>query len=97
MSRTLLALFHFLLVSVLFSAPGRLDRSLSEIKFHRNYSLVGTTFINGSCKSVSDGKCYVIIVLVVSLLLGGQAATHVRIVYVVAKTTHTNLHSYSIT
>ena len=38
--------------------------------------------MHGSCKSVSDGKRYVIIVLVVSLVLCGEAVTHVRILYV---------------
>ena len=49
------------------------------------------------CKSVSDGDCYVIIVLVVSLVLRGEAVAHVRMLYVVAMTTHTNLHSPYIT
>ena len=53
-----------------------------------------------SCKSVSDDERYVIIVLVVSLVLRGEAVAHVRIpqvfVYVVATPTHTNLHSSSI-
>ena len=53
------------------------------------------------CKSVSDGERYVIIVLVVPLVLHGEAVAHVRIphvlVYKVATTTHTNLHSSSIT
>ena len=54
----------------------------------------------GLCESVSDGECYVF-VLVVSLLLHCEAVTHVRItcvlVYVVATTTHTNLYLSSIT
>ena len=45
---------------------------------------------------MSDGERYVIIVLVVLLVLRGEAVTQVRIphiiVYVVAMTTHTNLH-----
>ena len=41
-----------------------------------------------SCKSMSDGNHYVIIVLVVSLVLCGEAVTHVRILYMVAMTTH---------
>ena len=49
------------------------------------------TFLHGSCKCVSDGKPYVIIVLVVLLMLHGEAVTHVRIpcvlVYVVATMT----------
>ena len=40
-----------------------------------------------SCKSVSDGEHCVIIVLVVSLILRGEAVAHVRILYVVATTT----------
>ena len=51
------------------------------------------TFIHVSCKSVSDGKRYVIIVLVDSLVLRGEAFAQVRIpqilVYVVATMTHT--------
>ena len=54
-----------------------------------------------SCKSLSDDERYVIIVLVVSLVLRGETVAHVRIprvlVYVVATTTHENLHSFSIT
>ena len=50
-----------------------------------------------SCKSVSDGELYVIIVLVVSLVLRGEAVTQVSILYVAATTTHTNLHSSFIT
>ena len=54
-----------------------------------------------SCKSVSAGVCYVSIVLVVSLVLYGEAVAHVRIpcvlVYVVATMTLTNVHLYSIT
>ena len=42
--------------------------------------------MHGSYKSVSDGERYVIIVLVVSLVLRGEATT-----------THTNLHSSSFT
>ena len=53
--------------------------------------------MHGSCKSVSDGEHYIIIVLIVSLVLHGEAVTHVRILYVVAMTTHANLHSSSIT
>ena len=53
--------------------------------------------MHGSCKSVSDGQRYVIIVLVVSLVLRGEAVAHVRILYVVATMTHTDLHSSSIT
>ena len=53
--------------------------------------------MHGSCKSVSDGERYVIIVLVVSLVLRGEPVVHVRILYVVPTTTHTNLHSSSIT
>ena len=49
-----------------------------------------------SCKSVSDGECYIIIVLVVSLVLRGEPVAHVKIphvlVRVVAMTAHTNLH-----
>ena len=56
--------------------------------------------MHGSCKSVSDGGRYVIIVLAVSLELRGEAVAHVRIprvlVYVVATTTYTNLHSSSV-
>ena len=37
------------------------------------------TFTHGSCKSVSEGECYVIIVLVVSLVLHREAVAHVRI------------------
>ena len=44
--------------------------------------------MHGSCKSVSDGQRYVIVVPVVSLVLGGEAVTHVRILYVGATTTH---------
>ena len=39
-------------------------------------------------RSMSDGERYVIIVLVVSLVLCGEAVTHVRILYMVATTTH---------
>ena len=39
---------------------------------------------------------YVIIVLVVSLVLRGEAVAHVSVQYVVATTTHTNLLSSSI-
>ena len=50
---------------------------------------------------MSDGKHYIIIVLVVSLVLHGEAVAKERIphvvVYMVAMTTHTNLHSSSIT
>ena len=50
------------------------------------------------CKSVID---YVIIVLVVSLMLRGEAVALVRIprvlVCIVTTMTHTNLHSSSIT
>ena len=57
--------------------------------------------MHGSCKSVSEAERYVIIVLVVSLVLRGEAVAHVRIrcvlVYVGATTTHTNLHSSSVT
>ena len=53
--------------------------------------------MHGSRKSVSDGERYVIILLVVSLVLHGDAVTHVRILYMVATRTHTNLHSSSIT
>ena len=45
-----------------------------------------------SCKSMSDGECYIIIVLVVSLVLCSEAVAQVRIPhvvkYVVATTTH---------
>ena len=50
-----------------------------------------------SCESMSDGERSVIIVLVVSLVLLGEAVAHVRILYVVATMTHTNLHLFSIT
>ena len=54
-----------------------------------------------SKKSMSDGESCVVIVLIVSLVFRGEAVTKVRIsqvlVYVVARTTHTNLHSSSIT
>ena len=50
-----------------------------------------------SCKSVSDGEHYVSILLLVSLVLRIEAVAHLRIIYVVATTTHTNLHSSSIT
>ena len=53
--------------------------------------------MHGSCKSVSDDERYIIIVLVVSLVLRGEAVAHARILYVVATTTHTNLYSSSIT
>ena len=53
--------------------------------------------MHGSCKSVSDGECYVFIILVVSLVLRGEAVTPVRVLYIVATTTCTNLHSSSIT
>ena len=53
--------------------------------------------MHGLCKSVSDGELYVIIVLVVSIVLRGGTVTHVRILYMVATTTHTNLHSSPIT
>ena len=53
--------------------------------------------MHGSCKSVSGGECYVIIVLVVSLVLRGEAVAHVRILYVVATTTYTDLNSSSNT
>ena len=46
---------------------------------------------------MSDGEHYVIIVLVVSLVLRGEAIAHVRILYVVATMTHANIHSSSIT
>ena len=49
--------------------------------------------MHGSCKSVSDGKRYVIVVLVVSLVLRGETVA----LYVVATMTHTNLHLTSIT
>ena len=55
------------------------------------------TFMHGWCKSVSNGEHYVIIVLVFSLVLRGEVVAHVRILYVVAMTTHTNLHLSSIT
>ena len=52
-------------------------------------------------KSVSVGEHGVIIVLVVSLMLHGEAVGQVRIphvlVCIIATTTHTNLHSSSIT
>ena len=48
--------------------------------------------MHGSCKSMSDGERFVIIVLVVSLVLRKEAVAQVRIprvlVYVVAMTTH---------
>ena len=44
--------------------------------------------MHGPCKSVSDGEHYVIIALVVSLVLRGETVAHVRILYVVAMTTH---------
>ena len=53
--------------------------------------------MHGSCKSVSDGERYAIIVLVVSLVLRAEAVAHVRILYVVAMMTHTNLLLSSIT
>ena len=53
--------------------------------------------MHGSCKSMSDGERYIIIVLVVSLVLHGEAVTHVRFLYVVATMTDTNLHSSFIT
>ena len=53
--------------------------------------------MHGSCKSVSDGECYVLIVLVVLLLVRGEPVALVRIQYVVATTTHKNLHSSTIT
>ena len=53
--------------------------------------------MHGSCKSVSDGERYVITGLVVSLVIRDEAVAHVRIPYLVAMTTHTNLHSSSIT
>ena len=60
--------------------------------------------MHGSCKSVSDGERFVIIVLVVSLVLRGEGVAHVRIERIrgslhvhVAATTHTNLRSPSIT
>ena len=53
--------------------------------------------MHGSCKSMSDGERYVITVLVVSLVLHGETVAHVRIQYVVATMTHTNLHSSYIT
>ena len=53
--------------------------------------------MHGSCKSVSDDERYVIIGLVVSLVLHGEAVASVRMLYLVARTTHTNLHSSSIT
>ena len=43
--------------------------------------------MHGPCKSLSDGERSVIIVLVVSLVLRGEAVAHVRILYVVATTT----------
>ena len=53
--------------------------------------------MHGSCKSVSDGERYIIILLVGSLLLRGEAVAHGRLLYVVPMTTHINLHSSSIT
>ena len=57
--------------------------------------------MHGSCKNVSDGECYIIIMLAVSLVLREEAVAHVRIPrvleLVVATTTHTNLHSYFVT
>ena len=53
--------------------------------------------MHGSCKSVSDVERYVIIVQVVSLVHFGETVTHVRILYVVATMTHTDLHSSAIT
>ena len=50
-----------------------------------------------SCKSLSDCQGYVIIVLVVSLVLRAEAVARVRILYVVATSTHPNFHSSSIT
>ena len=50
--------------------------------------------MHGSCKSASNGERNVIIVLVVSLVLRGEAVAHVhvRTLYVVG-TTHTNVYS----
>ena len=53
--------------------------------------------MHGSCKSMGDGECYVIIILVVSLVLSDKAVAHVRILYVVAMTTYANLHLTPIT
>ena len=54
-----------------------------------------------SCKSVLAGERYVIIVLVVLLMLRGEAVAHVRnarvLVHVAVTTIPTNVHSYSIT
>ena len=36
---------------------------------------------------MSDGECYVIIILVVLLVLCGKAVAHIKILYVVAMTT----------
>ena len=44
--------------------------------------------MHGSCKSMSDGEYYVITVLVVLLVLRDEAVAHVRILYMVATTTH---------
>ena len=46
--------------------------------------------MHGSCKSVSESERYVI-VLVVSLMLRDEAVAHVRILYVVATMTHTQI------
>ena len=44
--------------------------------------------MHGSWRSVSDAQHCIIIVLVVSLVLCGEAVIHVRILYVVATRTH---------
>ena len=46
-----------------------------------------------------DGERYVFILLVVLLVLRGEAVAPVKILYmyVIARMTHTNLHSSSIT
>ena len=44
--------------------------------------------MHGSCETVNDDERYVIMVLVISLLLRDKVVAHVRILYVVAMTTH---------
>ena len=68
-----------------------------RIIFLGSAKIIGAMFMHGSCKSVSDGERYVIIVLVDLLVLRGEAVVRVRVLDVVAATTHTNLHSSSVT
>ena len=50
-----------------------------------------------SCRCMHDGEHFDIIVLVASFVLCDETVIPVKILYEIAMTTHTNLHSCSIT